>query len=188
MAREGFRVAAEAQGLAVAIKTLGKVDKELKKELVTSMKKAADPLVAEARSMVPATKPLTNWYNWTTSNGRVIGPYNSGKVKRGIKVSQRNTAQRGSSGKKEETIRLLALVSTSAAGAIFDMAGRAGGSGRGSEGAERGQQMIRKLNEFGNASRTLWPAADKRLGDVQDAVRDAIAEMEETLNKELEVR
>jgi hypothetical protein len=48
--------------------------------------------------------------------------------------------------------------------------------------------MIRKLNEFGNASRTLWPAADKRLGDVQDAVRDAIAEMEETLNKELEVR
>ena len=181
MAREGFRVAAEAQGLADAIKTLGKVDKELKKELVTSMKKAADPLVAEARSMVPATKPLTNWYGWR-------GGWNQSKVKRGIKVSQRNTAQRGSSGKKEETIRLLALVSTSAAGAIFDMAGRARGSGRGSEGAERGQQMIRKLNEFGNASRTLWPAADKRLGDVQDAVRDAIAEMEETLNKELEVR
>ena len=181
MAREGFRVPAEAQGLADAIKTLGKVDKELKKELVTSIKKAADPLVAEARSMVPATKPLTNWGQWK-------GGWNSGKVTRGIKVSQRNTAQRGSSGKKEETIRLLALVSTSAAGAIFDMAGRAGGSGRGSEGAERGQQMIRKLNEFGNASRTLWPAADKRLGDVQDAVRDAIAEMEETLNKELEVR
>jgi hypothetical protein len=100
MAREGFRVAAEAQGLADAIKTLGKVDKELKKELVTSMKKAADPLVAEARSMVPATKPLTNWGQWK-------GGWNSGKVTRGIKVSQRNTAQRGSSGKKEETIRLL---------------------------------------------------------------------------------
>ena len=89
MAREGFRVAAEAQGLADAIKILGKVDKELKKELVTSMKKAADPLVAEARSMVPATKPLTNWGQWK-------GGWNSGKVTRGIKVSQRNTAQRWS--------------------------------------------------------------------------------------------
>jgi hypothetical protein len=50
MAKPAFRVAAEAEGLADAIRTLGKVDRELKKELVRSMKKAADPLVAEARS------------------------------------------------------------------------------------------------------------------------------------------
>lgn len=181
MAETTFRVAAEAEGLADAIKTLGKVDRELKKELVRSMKKAADPLVAEARSLVPAARPLTNWYGWK-------GGYDAAKARRGIKVSQRNTAQRGDDGRRQETIRLLALVSTSAAGAIYDMAGRAGGAGRGSEGAARGRAMITKLNEQGRASRTLWPAAEKKLPEVQDAVREAIAEMEDTIQKELEAR
>ena len=181
MAEQGFRVAAEAEGLAAAIRTLGKVDKELKKELINSMKKAAEPLVLEARSLVPAETPLTNWYGWK-------GGYNAGKVRRGINVSQRNTAQKGRDGQREERIRLLSLVSTSAAGAIFDIAGRAGGTGKGSEGAARGRAMIAKLDEHGKASRTLWPAAEKKLPEVQDAVREAIAAMEDTLQRELEAR
>ena len=48
--------------------------------------------------------------------------------------------------------------------------------------------MITKLNEQGRASRTLWPAAEKKLPEVQDAVRDAIAEMEDSIQKELEAR
>ncbi len=178
MAKPAFRVAAEAEGLADAIRTLGKVDRELKKELVRSMKKAADPLVAEARSLIPSAKPLTNWYGWK-------GGWDTSKVKRGIKVSQRNTAQRSREGQQQETIRLLSLTQTNAAGAIFDMAGKAGGHGRGSEGAARGEAMIRKLDETRTASRSLWPAAERRLGEVQDAVRDAIDDMERTLNEEL---
>ncbi len=178
MAKPAFRVAAEAEGLADAIRTLGKVDRELKKELVRSMKKAADPLVAEARSLVPSAKPLTNWYGWK-------GGWDTSKVKRGIKVSQRNTAQRTREGQQQEIIRLLSLTQTNAAGAIFDMAGKAGGHGRGSEGAARGEAMIRKLDETRTASRSLWPAAERRLGEVQDAVRDAIDDMERTLNEEL---
>ena len=181
MAQSSFRVAAEAQGLADAIKTLGKVDPELKKQLVKEMKTAADPLVALARSLVPDATPLSGWGNWK-------GGWNTAKVRRGIKVSQRNTAQRGTGGKREETIRLLALISSSAPGAIYDMAGRAGGGGRGSENADRGRAMIEKLDEIDRSSRTLWPAAERKLGDVQKAVRDAIEEMEQTLQKELEAR
>lgn len=178
MAKPAFRVAAEAEGLADAIRTLGKVDPELKKELVKQMKQAADPLVALARSLVPSAKPLTNWYGWK-------GGFDPSKVKRGIKVSQRNTAQRNREGQRQETIRLLSLQQTNAAGAIYDMAGKAGGHGRGSEGALRGQEMIRKLNEFDEPSRTLWPAAERKLGDVQNAVREAIEDMERTINEEL---
>lgn len=178
MAKPAFRVAAEAEGLADAIRTLGKVDRELKKELVRSMKKAADPLVAEARSLIPTAKPLTNWYGWK-------GGWDTSKVKRGIKVSQRNTAQRTREGQQQETIRLLALQQTNAAGAILDMAGKAGGHGRGSEGAARGEAMIRKLDETRTPSRSLWPAAERRLGEVQDAVREAIEDMERTINEEL---
>ena len=178
MAKASLGVAAEADGVADAIRTLGRVDKELKKELVKSMKKAADPLVNEARSLVPTAKPLTNWYGWK-------GGYVPGKVKRGIKVSQRNTAQRTRSGQQQEKIKLLALVQTNAAGAIYYMAGKAGGAGKGSENAARGQAMIRKLDESRTASRTLWPAAEKRLGDVQDAVIAAITDVEDTINREM---
>jgi hypothetical protein len=178
MAKATLGVAAEAEGVADAIRTLGRVDKELKKELVNSMKKAADPLVNEARSLVPTAKPLTNWYGWK-------GGYTPAKVKRGIKVSQRNTAQRTRSGQQQEKIKLLSLVQTNAAGAIYDIAGRANGAGRNSEGAPRGRAMIEKLNEQGTASRTLWPAAEKRLGDVQDAVIAAIADVENTINREM---
>jgi hypothetical protein len=45
MAKATLGVAAEAEGVADAIRTLGKIDKVLKKDLVNSMKKAADPLV-----------------------------------------------------------------------------------------------------------------------------------------------
>jgi len=178
MAKATLGVAAEADGVADAIRTLGKIDKELKKDLVKSMKKAADPLVNEARSLVPTAKPLTNWYGWK-------GGYTPAKVKRGISVSQRNTAQRTRSGQQQETIKLLALKQTNAAGAIYDIAGRANGAGRNSEGAPRGRAMIEKLNEQGTASRTLWPAAEKRLGEVQDAVKDAIKDMENYIEKGL---
>ena len=178
MAKPAFRVAAEAEGLAAAIRTLGKIDPELKKQLVKEMKKAADPLVATARSLVPTAKPLTNWYGWK-------GGWDSSKVKRGIKVSQRNTAQRTQDRQQQQTIRLLALVQTNAAGAIYDMAGKAEGKGRGSEGEKRGLEMIQKLNQIDEPSRTLWPAAERRLGEVQDAVRDAIEDMERTINEEL---
>ncbi len=178
MAKATLGVAAEAEGVADAIRTLGRVDKELKKELVNSIKKAADPLVNEAKSLVPNAKPLTNWYGWK-------GGYTPAKVKRGIKVSQRNTAQRTRSGQQQEKIKLLALVQTNAAGAIYDMAGKANGAGRGSENAARGRAMIEKLNKSGTASRTLWPAAEKRLGDVQDAVKDAIKDMEDTIERGL---
>lgn len=188
MAKPAFRVAAEAEGLAGAIRTLGKVDGELKKQLVKEMKQAGEPLVATARALVPAASPLTNWYNWTTPKGREIGPFIPSKAKRGIKISQRNTAQRGSDGRREQTIRLLALVQTNAAGAIYDMAGRANGSGRDSEGEQRGREMIKKLNSFAESSRTLWPAAEKELSNVQQAVKDAIQALEDELNAELERR
>jgi hypothetical protein len=65
------------------------------------------------------------------------------------------------------------------------MAVKAGGHGSGSEGAARGEAMIEKLDQFGTASRGLWPAAERKLGEVQDAVREAIEDMERTINEEL---
>jgi hypothetical protein len=80
-------------------------------------------------------------------------------------------------GKSRDTIPLLTLRTTDAAGAIFDMAGRTF-PGRGSEGGERGAAMIRQLNSFGAASRTLWPAAEAGMATVEtglDGIVDAVS-------------
>ena len=192
MAKPAFRVAAEAEGLADAIRTLGKVDRELKKELVRSMKKAADPLVAEARSLVPEDSGL-NWGNWTTDapelgkagTGRVIGTYDAKKIRRGIKVTYKGPSKRD---RQKEIFPLLTLQNTDAGGAIFDIAGKANGAGRNSENRARGRAMIQKLRENGRASRVVWRAAERHLPTVQRGVADAIKDMEQAIQARVDKR
>jgi hypothetical protein len=164
----------EVVGVAEALKTLAKVDPELRKAVIKDMKTAAAPLESAARQNIPA-RPLTNWYGWK-------GGFDQGKAQKGIKVAFRGGKVRGKGG---DHFPLLSLRQTNAGGAIFEMAGRAGGSGKGSEGAGRGQAMIRKLNESGQASRTLWPAVERNFGVVESALKGAVNNMSSELSKML---
>ena len=165
----------EVQGVAEALKTLQKADPELRKAVIKDMKAAAAPLEGAARALVP-DKPLTNWYGWK-------GGYDRGKVQKGIKVAFRGGKVKGKGG---DHFPLLSLRQTNAGGAIFEMAGRAGGSGRGSEGAERGAAMINKLDSYGTASRTLWPAVERNFGAVETALTAAVNNMGNELSRMLE--
>jgi len=170
---DNFNVALEYNGLAVTLKNLRRVDPELRKEVVREMKKAAKPMQATARALFPTAEPLRNWGNWR-------GGYDVSRVRSGVKVSFKGTRARD-----RDVIPLLTLRQVNPAGAIYDMAGRAGGKGRRSEGGERGRQMIGKLNMQGFSSRAMWPAAEKHLPKVQADVAKAIEAMTETINREL---
>jgi hypothetical protein len=165
----------EVVGVAEALKTLAKVDPELRKAVIKDMKAAAGPLESAARAGVPA-RPLTNWYGWK-------GGYSQAKAQRGIKVAFRGGKVKGKGG---DHFPLLSLRQTDVGGAIFEMAGRAGGSGKGSENAARGQAMIAKLDESGTASRTLWPAVERNFGAVESALEGVINNMSGELEKMLE--
>jgi hypothetical protein len=165
----------EVVGLAEALKTLQKADPELRKAVIKDMKQAAGPLESAARALVP-DRPLTNWYGWKDG-------YNKGKVQKGIKVAFRGGKVKGKGG---DHFPLLSLRQTNAGGAIFEMAGRAGGKGRGSEGGPRGAAMINKLDSYGTASRTLWPAVEKNFGAVESALEAAINNMSSELSRMLE--
>ena len=93
---DGVSAHLEVDGVAEVLRALGKVNPELKKATVKAMKAAGDPMVQEARSLFPSATPLSNWGNWTTPKGRVIGPYNPSKVKRGVKVAYRGSKVKGS--------------------------------------------------------------------------------------------
>lgn len=168
---------AEVYGVPQLLSSLQKIDPQLKRATVARMKQAARPMVDEARALVPTEKPLTNWGTWK-------GGYDPKKIRRGIKVTYKGPSRRD---RGKELFPLLKLVNSDPGGAIFDIAGKANGAGRGSEGADRGRQMIGKLRRGnGPASRVVWRAAERHLDDVQEAVKDAIKDMEYAIQKRIE--
>lgn len=155
----------QTDGLAQVVVRLNRLDPGLRKEIQAQMKQEANPLIAAARSLLPAVSPLDNWYNWP----RGLGPYTQKKAAAGVKVTYQGSS-------KGNRIPLLTFQQTSAVGAIVDMAGRAGGTGKGSEGGDRGEKMIDALNRrMGRrASRTMYPALEAKMPSVMKGLQDAV--------------
>ena len=164
----------EVVGVAETLRALTQIDPELRKAVIKDMKRAAAPLEAAARANIPA-RALTNWGTWQ-------GGFNQGKAQKGVKTAFRSGKVKGKSG---DHFPLLSLRQTNAAGAIFEMAGRAGGRGRRSEGAARGAAMISKLNTYGTASRTLWPAVERNFDVVEAALEQAVSSMSAEIQKQI---
>lgn len=168
----------EVYGVPQMLKALAEIDPALRRATLAKMKLAAKPMIDEARSLVPDASPLDNWGTWK-------GGWDPKVARKGIKVTYKGPTKR----QKNLTIfPLLKLVNGSPAGAIVDIAGRAGGSGRGSKGGPRGQAMIDKINRETkrDASRIAWLAAERHLKDVQQGVNDAIIEMEQAIQKRVD--
>ena len=169
-----MEVTLEVTGVAEALKALAQADPELRKAVIKDMKQAAKPLEAAARALVPSGKVLTNWYGWRDG-------WDSATARKGIKVAFRGGKVRG---KSADHFPLLSLRQTDPGGAIYDIAGRTF-PGKRSEGAARGAAMVSKLNTYGTASRTLWPAVERNFGDVEAALLEAIDTMSDVINREI---
>ena len=168
----------EVNGLADTLRTLRRVDPELRKTTIRRMKLAAKPMQAEAKKLFPDASPLSGWGSWTGRSGnRITGPegYDGGMVRKGVKV-----AFKGSKARNSDTIPLLTLRQTSAAGVIFDIAGR-----KSSGNSPSGRAMIARLDRFAPASRVMWPTAERHMPEVVQGVRSAIDDMSEIINQEL---
>ena len=193
----GTLASVQMYGLDEMLKQLRQIDPALRKATLAKMRIAAEPMVREARSLIPEQSGLDNWGTWP----RRTGGYNRRKIQSSIKVSYKGGRIRD---KKRDTFPLFTMVMRDPGGSVYDIAGRqkssragfAAGfelaasnrrSGRGSEGKARGKAMIAKLNkEHGSASRAMWRAAERHLPAVQEGINDAIADMEYAINKRVE--
>ena len=68
-----------------------------------------------------------------------------------------------------------------AAGAIFDMAGKT----RAYTNGPRGEAFNRALGRNGRASRSMWPALEAKIGEVNTAMDNAVRDMERDINARL---
>ena len=168
---------------------LRKYAPDVLKALDKEVSAAVAHLVTAAKSEIPETPPTKGWSTNATktykkavyaknpftqkrtvfagyTRGRGWPNWQGGEIYRGIKKKQgrkRKTGYRYSS--------LVSIYNSSAAGSIFEVAGR---KNRGVPGT-RGFYFIDKLNRsFGHASRVIWRAIDEGgTEDVQRAVEQA---------------
>jgi len=94
---------------------LSKVAPDIKKSLDRANRELAKPLVAAARNNL-VDEPMRNWGAWT-QDGRNLS-FDIGTARKGIKVKNRGRSRRS------KYSSAMSLVNESAAGAIFEAAGR----------------------------------------------------------------
>jgi len=157
-----------------------KFNKVINDEL-TRAEKSADNLVVQFTNPAYGT-PMRGWRKTPAANPRTRGgagwpAWDVSTIQAGITKSRSQGKVRG-----DYTTSAGALVNKSAAGAIFEVAGRTPGSAR-------KNQFIRYLsNSFGKASRLIWAVVDKDKEAIQKRVAAALEDAKKTLQTNLNGR
>ncbi|MFZ9750557.1 MAG: hypothetical protein ACO3CN_00435 [Candidatus Nanopelagicales bacterium] len=128
--------------------------------------------------------PMSGWRKYDAANPRTRGgagwpAWNTGVIIAGIRKSKVQGKVRG-----DYTTSAGALLNKSAAGAIFEVAGRktAAGFGRTSS-----SQFLRTLSaRFGKASRLIWRVVDKDRAKIEANVKRALDEAKAELQRNLD--
>jgi hypothetical protein len=165
-----------AQSIRDTMRVLKQIDPTLQRKSANTLKRATVSIIQDARSRIPevptgAQRGKPNWNTWVTKSDK---SWSASKARRGIKAQVRV----GKSSNRNQR-PLLKIGQWDPAGAVFDMAGKTGKYTRG----RRGAAFNRALP--GRASRTMWPAAEARIGEVNAAIEAARDEMEKEINARL---
>lgn len=161
----GFSVG--VAGVSDVLRELGRIDPELRKQAVSSIRDSLQPLADAAKTYVPTDVPLSGMVRGTKA-------WNSGRVRSGIRAKVSTKANRSGQ------IPLAKIVQANPAGAMWDMAGKRGGS------TEAGRRMIAVMSQRnGPPSRAMWRPVDLYRARTEEALQAAVDEVERTLNERL---
>ena len=122
--------------------------------------------------------PMRGWRKVEPTNPRASSrggkgwpAWDSGAIKTGIVSTRAQGKVRA-----DYTTSAGALLNKSAAGAIFEVGGRLGGSG----------QFRQNLNWFGKASRLIWWSVDKNKAEINRKIEDAYEDAKKILQRHLD--
>jgi hypothetical protein len=167
--------------------------KEFDKDAVRRFNKVINTELAgaerDARNIIQDQPPMSGWSKSDAAKGRVRGGkgwpgWNAGEIKSKITKTKAEGKVRG-----DYTTSAGALLNKSAAGSIFEVAGRvASGTKRMTAQSSSGQFLRTLGNRFGKASRVVWRVVDKDRDKIQANVNRALeqakAELQIHLNRE----
>jgi hypothetical protein len=140
----------------------------------------------DAHNLITEEPPMSGWRKVDAARGKTRGGegwpgWNAGQIKSKITKTKSQGKVRG-----DYTTSAGALLNKSAAGSIFEVAGRKTKAGFGGGSSA---QFLRTLgNRFGKASRVVWRVVDKDRSkieaNVSKALEQAKAELQKHLNRE----
>ena len=140
----------------------------------------------DARNLISEEPPMSGWRKADAARGKTRGGagwpgWNAGEIRSKITKTKAQGKVR-----KDYTTSAGSLLNKSAAGSIFEVAGR---KTKATAGRTSSAQFLRNLgNRFGKASRVVWRVVDKDKAkieaNVSRALDEAKAELQKHLNRE----
>jgi hypothetical protein len=164
----------EVTGVREALRTLGRIDKDQRREAVKQLKLAGAPMVQVARLQYPLRAPLSGMAN----SGRL--GYQPGRVKQqvSIKVGGKQPPQR-------DRYPVITLQQTNAAAQLFSMAGMRNNAF--SRATNSGQRQFSQLlaNRWGKPQRGLWKQVRLIRTLAKTSLNAAVKDVIQSANREL---
>jgi hypothetical protein len=167
-------------GVKQTVQALEKFDKDAVKAFNKLVNSELNNAKKEAQGFVKSEPPLSGWNTQPARKPRSRGgagwpAWDQSIIKAGISVSKAERKVR-----KDYTTSAGALVNRSAAGVIYELAGRSNTTS-GKNG------FIRSLEgDSGNASRVVWKSVDKNRVEIERKVSAALDDLKLRLQKNLE--
>lgn len=160
-------VTVEIEGVKETLRTLRKLDPEMRKEFNRNARTVAKPAVDAAKGKYTRL-PLSGFRRRWTVRGRELSPKTIGRFRSGVTFKIDTS-------KKRESVFTVRQVNALAE--IYDMAGR----------RTPGNQLDRSLTiaGWGSPSRVMWPAVESKARDIQAAIAELVDAANETINREL---
>jgi hypothetical protein len=166
-------------GVKETLKALESFDKQAVKEFTKVINSELKIAKQDAQGFVSGEPPLSGWNTVPAVKPRTRGgagwpAWDQSIIKAGITSTKAEGKVR-----KDYTTSAGALKNRSAAGVIYELAGRTNKTGR----------FIKNLEgAVGGASRLIWKSVDKNKDRIEKNVSDALEKAKSTLQKNLNMR
>ena len=164
--------------------------KEFDKDAVKRFNKVINTELAgaerDAKGLISEQPPMSGWRKSDAIKGRTRGGagwpgWNAGEIKSKITKTKAQGKVRG-----DYTTSAGALLNKSAAGAIFEVAGKKASGTKAMTAQSSSGQFLRTIgNRFGKASRVVWRVVDKDRNKIEANVNRALEQAKADLQKHL---
>jgi hypothetical protein len=161
----------EVVGLKEALKTLNKIDKSLRREITKDYKKIVQPVIDDAKNLVPSKAPLSGMARaYKYRSGFQVLPWSDGYNQKIIaKINTRNIKETSAGDKVN--VGTFMIQWQGATGTLYDttMAGALGKA---------------LTARYGPRSRVMWKAYEQRRDDVQREMEQLVRRVMDEANRE----
>ena len=164
--------------------------KEFDKDAVKRFNKVINTELAgaqrDAKNLISEDPPMSGWRKTDPIKGKTRGGagwpgWNAGEIKSKITKTKAQGKVRG-----DYTTSAGALLNKSAAGAIFEVAGKKASGTKAMTAQSSSGQFLRTIgNRFGKASRVVWRVVDKDRNKIEANVNRALEQAKADLQKHL---